>query len=123
VRANSPCHLYVETDLVAGWTEKGRCLMCDRNGVDVLWLGPVINLGRAKPFHACVRCTERLTLWVRDIEPPRGPTHYVRGVLRWRTAMSAHRPPGPTSTAITVICLTALAASLGSLVSAWWAFG
>ncbi|MGW7295365.1 hypothetical protein ACWGIB_23605 [Streptomyces xiamenensis] len=116
---DSPCHVYVETDLVAGWTEKGRCLMCDRSGVDVLWLGPVINLGRAKPFHACIRCTERLTLWVRDVDPPRGPTHHVRGFLRLIPTTSTGMAAPSASTAITMICVAALAASVASV---WWAF-
>ncbi|MGW3295030.1 hypothetical protein ACWC9S_13740 [Streptomyces xiamenensis] len=61
--------VWVQTDAISGWAEEGDCLMCQRSGVLVMWLGPVVGFGRSRPFHACEPCATRLARWVRGAEP------------------------------------------------------
>lgn len=56
----------------------GECwLYCERDGVHVLWLGPVQENGSSAPFYTCADCLDRLRtkFWrhmaARDSAPAR----------------------------------------------------
>ncbi|MGW3293541.1 hypothetical protein ACWC9S_06215 [Streptomyces xiamenensis] len=66
--------LFARTGVLSGWWESGLCLMCRREGVPVIWLGPVIHGARHAPFYSCETCTGWLVRYVgthdHDAPPP-----------------------------------------------------
>lgn len=80
--------LFARTGVLTCWWENGLCVMCRRDGVPVIWLGPVIHGARHAPFSSCEPCTGWLVRYVGgyDHDAPAEPTVYGTGELRRPTA-------------------------------------